>query len=109
MGLTGGGVILTGVGLFFGVQANSLSGDAKDVCGGQLDPCQGDVLEARDLIDDAKGKAMLSNVFVGVGLVAVATGVVLWVTAPDGGGERSTAVVPVVGDGNVGLVLDGRF
>ena len=108
MGLTGGGVVLTGVGLFFGFQAMGLAGDAEDACQGSLDPCTGDVVEARDLIEDARGKAMLSNVLVGAGLVAATAGVILWVTAPDSG-ERRTAIVPVVGDESVGLVLDGRF
>jgi hypothetical protein len=106
----GTGVVATGVGLLFGLQASGLTQDAKDTCGGQLDPCAGDVVSAQESIDGARGKAVMSTIFVGAGLVAVAAGVVIWLTAPDGDGdERQATLVPVVGADGGGLVLDGRF
>ena len=108
LSIAGVGAIATGVGVFFGVQASSLKGEAEDACNGSLDPCSGDITLAQSKIDDARGKANLSNVLVGVGLAAVAGGIILWVTAPDGE-SRETALVPVVGADGFGLALDGRW
>jgi hypothetical protein len=108
LSIAGVGAVATGIGVFFGVQASSLKGEAEDACNGSLDPCSGDITLAQSKIDDARSKANLSNVLVGVGLAAVAGGIILWVTAPDGE-PRETALVPVVGADGFGLALDGRW
>jgi hypothetical protein len=108
LSIAGAGAVATGVGVFFGVQASGLKGEAEDACNGSLDPCTGDITLAQTKIDDARSKANLSNVLVGVGLAAVAGGIILWVTAPDGE-SRETALVPVIGADGVGLALDGRW
>jgi len=111
LSLAGAGVIATGVGLVFGFQAKGLADDAKEACGGTLDPCDGDVLEAQSYIDDARGKANLSNLLVGGGVALAVVGVVVWLTAPSGEAPPAdaTAVVPLlVGDG-LGLALDGAW
>jgi hypothetical protein len=107
----GTGAVATGVGLFFGFQASGHTSDAKDACGGALDPCTGDVVAAQADIKSARSAAMLSNIFVGVGLVAVAAGVVVWLTAPgdDDRDEHHATLVPVVNAEGGGLVLDGAF
>ena len=53
----------------------------------------------------------MSTVLVGVGLAAVATGVVLYVTAPKHGGaaEHALRVVPTAGPGGFGLTAAGSF
>jgi len=111
MSIGGAGVVATGVGLLFGFQAKGLKDDATTLCGGQLDPCTTNYTAAKAKMDDARGKAMLANIFVGVGLAAVATGVALYLTAPDDDTDtdHATALVPVAGPDGFGLALDGRF
>lgn len=110
LSIAGAGLVSTGLGMFFGLQAKTHTDNAKEDCLGELDPCIGDVSAAQTEIDSAKSKAMLSNVFVGVGVAALAGGIVLWLTAPSGGGEeREAMLVPVVGASSAGLVFDGRF
>jgi hypothetical protein len=102
LGVIGGGVALTGVGLLFGAQANSKWGKAQDAgCNDDGDcPTQAGL----KLIDDANGKAKLSTIFVGLGLAAAAGGVVLYLTAPKSG-ERKVAITT---SGN-GLLVWGTF
>lgn len=98
----GGGVAITAVGGFFGIQANGRWGKAQDAgCNDDGDcPTQAGL----KLIDEANSKAKLSTIFVGVGLVAVAGGVVLYLTAPKKS-EKNVALTV----GGRGLVLLGRF
>jgi hypothetical protein len=44
-------------------------------------------------------------------VAALATGLVVWLTAPDdaAGDERRAMLIPVIDDHSAGLVLDGRW
>jgi hypothetical protein len=108
LGVGGAGVLSVVVGSVFGVQAMGLKSDADDLCGGDIDDCTGDVSASQDKIDDARSKATLSTVFVGVGLAAVAGGAVLYFTAPSNS-ERSASLTPVIDGDQVGVALSGRF
>jgi len=109
MSMAGVGVIATGLGVLFGVQAMGLTGDAETACGGALDSCSGDVDAAQALIDDARGKANLSNLFVGAGVAVAVVGVVLWVTAPSADAPERSALVPTVSADGFGLAYDGAW
>jgi hypothetical protein len=109
-GLGGAGVVAVGVSLVFGSQASSKKSDAEKLCGPDL-ACtdMAAFTQSKQLMNDAKSKATLSTVLFGVGLAAIAGGVVVWVTAPREP-ERATAhLVPVVHDGGAGLALTGVF
>lgn len=115
-GVVATGVLSTGIGLYFGLQASSKNDEFQDVCPGGM--CPSADSEGFALRDDATSAATLSNLFVGVGVAAVAGGLVLWLTAPDGpdGAEDDFADddfavrgVPMVTPGGAGAVLSGRF
>ncbi len=110
LGLGGAGVALVGVSLVFGSQASSKNSDAEKLCGPDL-ACtdMAAFTQSKQLVSDAKSKATVSTVLFGVGLAAIAGGVVVLVTAPREP-ERATArLVPVVHDGGAGLALTGVF
>jgi hypothetical protein len=110
LGLGGAGVVAVGVSLVFGSQASSKNSDAKNLCGSDL-ACtdMAAFAQAKQDVSDAKSKATASTVLIGVGLAAIAGGVIVWVTAPREP-ERATAhLVPVVHDGGAGLALTGVF
>lgn len=109
IGVVGSGVVLSGVGLLFGARARATYQEVKALCGDAL-ICGSDITYAQgsQLVDQAHRQAALSTVLVISGVVAVATGVAVYVTAPKR--ERAeTAVVPFVADRDLGLVLMGRF
>ena len=101
----GGAALITG--LVFGKMASSKWSDAKDVCGGTTCTTMADQMKAQDLGDKARGKAVLSTVFVGVGVAAAATGVVLFVTAPKS--ESQTRVTAHPTHDGAGISVSGRF
>jgi len=103
LGLGGAAVI---GGAIFGSMANSKWTEAKDVCGGTTCATQADVDRANEIADDARGKATLSTVFFVAGAAAVATGVVLWVTAPS---EHEVQVSAAPTTGGAGVTFSGRF
>jgi hypothetical protein len=114
LSVAGAGVIAAGVGLVFGTQASSKWADAKELCGDDnVCPDQATLEMSQQLTDDAKSKAMLSTVCVGVGVAAIAGGVILWLTAPSSSasteGNASLRVTPTVSDVQVGLALSGGF
>jgi hypothetical protein len=106
MGLVVGaaGVVGIGVGSFFGLRSFSKNGEAEDHCPNQ---------NCRDaagvtLTEDAKNAATASNIAFGVGLVALAGGVVLYLTAPSASGSAGHGAFHArVGPGSV--VLGGSF
>ncbi|MBS1122316.1 MAG: hypothetical protein H6Q90_4544 [Deltaproteobacteria bacterium] len=102
----GAGVLVLGVGGYFGLSARSTWNDARDA--GCADTGRCPTQAGVDLVDDAHGKGRLSTLFIVAGAVVAATGVVLWVTAPRRA-ERRTSVAPVVGQRTAGLVLRGAF
>ena len=106
MGLVVGaaGVVGVGVGTFFGLRAFSKYGSAKDVCPEINCPSA----EGPVLVDEARNAATAANIAFGVGLVALAGGAVLYLTAPSA--ERAAARPTLhakVGPGSV--VLGGSF
>ena len=106
MGLVVGaaGVVGVGIGTFFGLRAFSKYGDAKDLCPGtNCTSADGPVLA-----DEARNAATAANIAFGVGLVALAGGAVLYLTAPSA--ERAAAPRTLhakVGPGSI--VLGGSF
>jgi tetratricopeptide (TPR) repeat protein len=111
IGLTAAGVVAAGVGLAFGAKASSTYKDAKALCGSDL-VCDNDsdYAKGKKLVSDARSQATLSTVLVIAGGAAVATGVVLWITAPSGSHpERTAHVAPAVTTHSAGLVLEGSF
>lgn len=101
-----GGLVVGGV---FGAKARSTNEDAKELCGGDIDRCDpARTNEAQAKVDDARSAANLSTVGFIAGGALVATGVILFVTAPKAE-RRAVAVSPLVGGGASGIVLSGRF
>jgi serine/threonine-protein kinase len=109
LGVAGGGVAIAAVGLVFGYQSRSSWNTAKDACGSDL-VCDTDEQYAagHKAAQDASSQATISTVLVTVGAAAVATGVVLWLTAPSAHRER-VSVAPSIGAHGAGLVLGGHF
>lgn len=110
----GGGLLLIGAGLYFGNSASGSYADAKDACGGDL-VCDNadDLSRSEALVDDARSAATKSTILTGVGAAALVGGVILWLTAPSGGGEPRDAtawrLAPAVGPDRATLVLGGSF
>jgi hypothetical protein len=105
MGLVVGaaGIVGVGAGTYFGVRSFSKWGDAQDCSSPNCSPADGTLL-----VDEAKNAATAANIAFGVGLVALAGGVVLYLTAPST--ERAAAYRTLhakVGPGS--LVLGGSF
>jgi serine/threonine-protein kinase len=100
--IAGVGVVLAGVGTYFGVAALGKKSDSAPYCGadGQKDDCFGPGVGLRS---DAVSDATVSSVLLGVGAAAVASGVVLWVTAPSPGAQATVGF-----DGHM-LRLGGTF
>lgn len=73
-----------------------------DHCGGQPDGCDA---EGVSLTGDARRRGNLATVIGGAGLLAVAGGLVLWLTAP----IEETQIVPQVTSDGAGVSLLGRF
>lgn len=87
----GAGLVAIGVGSIFGLQAKSKEDEA-------LTHCRTDTLcsaQGVSLGSDAKSAATVSTILFGVGLAAVATGVVIYFTAPSGTSSPSTVAVRV--------------
>ncbi len=87
----GAGLVAIGVGSIFGLQAKSKEDDA-------LTHCRTETLctaQGVSLGSDAKNAATLSTILFGVGIGAVAAGVVLYVTAPKSASPASTVAVRV--------------
>ncbi len=110
LGVGAAGVVATGVGVVFGLKARGLVADAEDACGGPVNPCAGDVIQAEFDIADARSAATLSTGLVAGGLVLTAVGAYLYLTSAsdDGGGEHA-AIVPAVGADHAGVQVHGRF
>jgi hypothetical protein len=109
------GLVLTGVGVgglvaggVFGARASTLNNEAKDLCGGNIARCMGDIMAAEDKVDQARSAANISTVaFIAGGAVA-ATGLILFVTAPKGE-RRAVSIAPLVDGTTAGLSLSGRY
>jgi hypothetical protein len=93
-----GGVALLGAGAIFALGARSTYADARPYCDGDLCDPEGLELRAR-----ARTQGAIATTLLGVGAVAVATGVVLFVVSPR---EKSTVGVSA---GLRGLAIMGTF
>jgi hypothetical protein len=113
IGVAGAGAVAAGIGLVFGARARSTWNQVTELCGADL-ACsnQADYERARGLVADTRAAGNLSTILVGAGVVAIAGGVILWVTAPDGGGAEAPTALrlrPEVGPGGASVVLTGGF
>jgi tetratricopeptide (TPR) repeat protein len=109
IGLAGGGAVLTGAGLLFGVLARANNNDARTLCGAEL-ICPNDAAfeQAKDLVGRARTQATFSTALVITGIAAAVANAVVWGTAIKR--ERAEAVVmPVVTDRDVGFAIVGGF
>lgn len=109
LGVGGGGIVLTGVGLVFGAQAMSKNNKAKDLCGADLS-CSGDnFAEGKQLIDQGRTRGVMATVFVAAGVAAIGAGVAIYLTAPHASEKAQTALVPTIDRHGAGLGVVGRF
>lgn len=102
MGLVLGaaGVVGVGVGTYFGLRTFSKNGEAEDACPAQR--CTS--AEGLALTDQARNAATASNIAFGVGLVALAGGVALYLTAPSSSGTAFVGPLQArVGPGSISL------
>lgn len=99
----GAGAVALGVGTVFGLRAIDKAKTSKGLCPDGKCPTS----EGVSAHDDAASAATVSNVAVGVGLVAVGVGTFLLVTSPKK--ESGARVAPFVGKGSGGLVAGGTF
>lgn len=101
----GVGIVGIGFGTYFGLSAISKNSDAKKLCDGSVchDP------KGATLTDDARKAATVSNVAFGVGLAALGTGVVLYLTAPSEKTARSFSISPMAARRGGGLSFGGLF
>lgn len=98
--VAGVGVVGVGVGSVFGISALGKKSDSDGHCVGNNCDAIGTQLR-----EDGRSAGTLSTVFVGVGLAAVAGGVVLWATAPSS--SSSVSVSASVDSHSQGLLVKG--
>lgn len=108
-----GGVGVTGlaVGAIFGLSALSKNADAKDECRPEApSKC---TARGVSLGDEAKGAANVSTIAFAIGGVALATGAVLWLSAPattsTEGSVAGLHAAPLVGPDVAGAAFGGSF
>ncbi len=101
----GGGLVLAGIGLYFGKRAFDQYDDSHKYCdaNNRCDPT------GQGLIDDAKSSALKSDVFIVLGAAAVVGGAVLWFTAPKEHPTPAVTARPVVTPTVVGGALSVTF
>lgn len=97
--VAGGGVVSLATGIGFGISARSTYRSAFDdgLCFEASKQCYG---EGQERTDRARERATVSNLFAGIGVALVATGAVIYFTAPRG---TDVAVVPTSGGGAVSI------
>jgi hypothetical protein len=101
-----GGVALV-AGVYFGSIASGKWSDAQAVCGGTTCTTQADVMKAQALVDDSRSAGNLSTALVIGGGALAATGLVLWLTAPDD--EQAVHVSANASPSAATITLSGRF
>lgn len=106
----GAGGLATIGGVVFGVLAKGKLDKAEDLCGTDHacdDPAL--TVQANALSDDAALYGNVSTVLVGVGVAGLATGLVLYLTAPSGGGgdEHALRITPEVREGGFAVSISG--
>ena len=106
-----GGVALgaAGGGTAFGLEARSRYSDAKQQCGGAINPCDpAQVMSAQHRVDTARRSALYADLAFGAAGAAAVTAMVLWVTAPSLE-SAPVAIAPSVTGGSLGLAVGGAF
>ena len=103
--LGGVGVVGVGFGTYFGLRAVSKNNDAKKLCDGAV--CHD--RKGETLTDDAQEAATVSNLAFGIGLVALSTGVVLYLSAPSSRRATALSITPLAARRGGGLSLGGLF
>jgi tetratricopeptide (TPR) repeat protein len=98
------GLVVTGIGLVFGAQARSKWNEAFD--DGHCNDNNVCNQTGYDLTEDARSKATLSTVFVGLGLAAAGVGGYLYFTAPKG---KQPRVEASVGKDRAVIMVRGGF
>lgn len=113
LGIATGAAGLAGLGVasYLTLDARSTYNDALEAqCNGAKDMCSDEGLR---ITGDARSQANTATVITVISLVAVAGGVVLYLTAPSGTSKESRTsalyVAPVVGGDAGGIVLGGGF
>jgi hypothetical protein len=97
------------VGAIFGLEALSTYKEAEDACGGAHVHCPA---SSASKYDTASTQANVANAAIGLGIVAVAVGSYLLVSArpaPGTGHTSVAAVAPWLGIGGGGAALAGHF
>lgn len=103
LGIAGGGVLIAGVALGFGLDARGLRDDALAACPPESCTVEA-AARAQSKNDRARSRAVVANVGFAAAGAAVVAGAVLWFLSPP---ERA-GQVSVVPQGN-GLAVMGRF
>jgi hypothetical protein len=108
----GAGVVGLAVGAIFGFKSKSKASNREDVCGpAGLCTTTAEVDEINRLSDEARSAGTVASVSLAVGGAALATGIVLLLTAPSGEPKAAGAidVRPWVGPGVAGAALGGAW
>jgi hypothetical protein len=103
------GLVGVGVASYLTLSARSKYNDAIDAhCMGAKDMCSD---EGLSITSDARSQANIATVVTIVSVVAIAGGVVLYLTAPSGETREKSALYlsPIVGSDTGGIVLGGGF
>jgi hypothetical protein len=111
LAIAGGGLLIAGIGGIFGLSAFSTNDEALTHCRDAPDGTRCDPT-GLSLTDDARSQATVATVLVGLGTVAMAGGVVLFVLAPKSGGASTTGAVraaPFVTPSTGGLSFQTRW
>jgi hypothetical protein len=109
IGAGAAGVAAAGVGLLFGAKASSAFSDAKALCGTGLTCAPADYDKGKQLIGDARSRALTSTVLVTAGGAAIIAGAIVFLTAPSAREQATARIVPVTHDRGAGLAILGRF
>jgi hypothetical protein len=108
--LGGTGVAMLAIGLGMGISAKHLKDDADKLARSPQTVADIDTIYAKQ--DDAEQRALIANVFFGVGGAALVAGLATWLfLKPEPGENRASKVslVPQVSRGLVGLGLQGTL
>jgi hypothetical protein len=98
-----------GGGTAFGLQARSHFDDARRTCGGAIDPCAADRVDAaRAQVNDARSSALYANIAFGVAGAAAISAIIVWATAPSLE-SAPVAVALAIGDRSASVAFRGTF
>jgi hypothetical protein len=105
----GGGALVIG-GLVAGVLARGKLDDAEKICPNKACATMDDQTAANALLAQSRTRGNISTGLVGVGAAAVIAGGVLWfMSSRDDHEAPQTAIAPVAGPSEVGVVVMGQF